>query len=140
MKKFFAIVLCLTFIFALAGCNSNSVVDTEKTLGTVEETNENKFNVQYCLTVGAENVYSIEYSVIDMEPMGIMQSDAPFEKGKEIILEGLNGCSDLRGLNITAFDEAKNIIWAMEVPNLADNEGITHLQEDDWGITDLSKQ
>lgn len=103
------------------------------------EMSEDKTNAQYYLTIGAENVYSIKYSVPDMEPMGIGRSDVPFEKGKVIILEGLTGCPDLRGLKITAFDEARNIIWTAKVPN-SDNEGFTYLQEDDWNITDLGTQ
>lgn len=60
-----------------------------------------------------------------------------FKKGERIWLENLDGYTDLRGLTITALGENGEIIWTASIPNEDENQGFTHLVNDDWEITNI---
>lgn len=60
-----------------------------------------------------------------------------FKKGERIWLENLDGYADLRGLTITALGENGESIWTASVPNEDENNGFTHLVNDDWEITNI---
>lgn len=62
---------------------------------------------------------------------------AQAQKGERIWLENLDGYSDLRGLTITALGKNGEIIWSASIPNTAENNGFTHLTQDDWVITNI---
>ena len=52
-------------------------------------------------------------------------------------MEYLDGFTDLRGVSFTALGEDGQIIWQASVPDGDDNEGFTHLRNDDWNITNI---
>lgn len=92
---------------------------------------------KYYLTVGAENVKSIEFTMPDSSG-GCENADGSlFKKGERIWLENLDGYTDLRGLRITALRENGEIIWTASIPDEAENKGSTHLANDDWEITNI---
>ena len=97
----------------------------------VEETDK------FYLTIGAEGVKSIELSMPNSSG-GCENADGSlFKKGERIWLENLDGYSDLRGLSITALGENGEIIWTTSIPDGEENEGFTHLVNDDWEITNI---
>lgn len=92
---------------------------------------------KYYLTIGAEGVTNIEISLPNSSG-GCQNADgSPFKFGERIWLEPLDGVADLRGLQITALDEAGKIIWSASIPSRDVNEGFTHLTQDAWTITNL---
>ena len=52
-------------------------------------------------------------------------------------MECLDGFHDLRGVSFIALDEAGQIIWQASIPDSEDNEGFTHLRNDDWNVTNI---
>ena len=96
-----------------------------------------KSNLKYYLTIGAEGVKSIELSMPNSSG-GCENADGSlFKKGERIWLENLDGYNDLRGVTITALDENGEIIWTASIPVGEENEGFTHLKNDDWEITNI---
>ena len=92
---------------------------------------------KYYLTIGAEGVKSIELTMPNSSG-GCENADGSlFKKGERIWLENLDGCTDLRGLTITALGENGEIIWTASIPNEDENQGFTHLVNDDWEITNI---
>ena len=92
---------------------------------------------KFYLTIGAEGVKSIELSIPNSSG-GCENADGSlFKKGERIWLENLDGYSDLRGLTITALGKNGEIIWSASIPNTAENNGFTHLTQDDWVITNI---
>ena len=90
---------------------------------------------KYYLTIGAEDVKSIELSMPNSSG-GFENADGSLlKKGERIWLENLDGYSDLRGLSITALGENGEIIWTTSIPDGEENKGFTHLVNDDWEIT-----
>ena len=92
---------------------------------------------KYYLTIGAEGVKSIELTMPNSNG-GCENADGSlFKKGERIWLENLDGYTDLRGLTITALGENGEIIWTASIPNEDENQGFTHLVNDDWEITNI---
>jgi len=92
---------------------------------------------RFYLTIGAEGVKSIELSMPGSSG-GCENADGSlFKKGERIWLENLDGYNDLRGLTITALGKNAEIIWSASIPNTAENNGFTHLTQDDWVITNI---
>ena len=92
---------------------------------------------KYYLTIGAEGVKSIEFTMPNSSG-GCENADGSlFKKGERIWLENLDGYADLRGLTITALGENGESIWTASVPNEDENNGFTHLVNDDWEITNI---
>ena len=92
---------------------------------------------KYYLTIGAEGVKSIELTMPNSSG-GCENADGSlFKKGERIWLENLDGYTDLRGLTITALGENGEIIWTASIPNEVENQGFTHLVNDDWEITNI---
>ena len=97
---------------------------------------EDEFSKFY-LTIGAEGVKSIELTMPNASG-GCENADGSlFKKGERIWLENLDGYTDLRGLTITALGENGEIIWTASIPNEDENQGFTHLVNDDWEITNI---
>ena len=104
---------------------------------TANMTNDEGPDLQYYLTIGAEGVKSIELSMPHSSG-GCENADGSlFKKGERVWLENLDGYSDLRGLTITALGKNGEIIWTASIPNTAENNGFTHLTQDDWVITNI---
>ena len=92
---------------------------------------------KFYLTIGAEGVKSIELTMPNASG-GCENADGSlFKKGERIWLENLDGCTDLRGLTITALGENGEIIWTASIPGEDENQGFTHLVNDDWKITNI---
>lgn len=92
---------------------------------------------KFYLTIGAEGVKSIELSMPNSSG-GFENADGSLlKKGERIWLENLDGYTDLRGLTITALGENGEIIWTASIPNEDENQGFTHLVNDDWEITNI---
>ena len=92
---------------------------------------------KFYLTIGAEDVKSIELSMPNSSG-GFENADGSLlKKGERIWLENLDGYSDLRGLSITALGENGEIIWTTSIPDGEENKGFTHLVIDDWEITNI---
>ena len=92
---------------------------------------------KFYLTIGAEGVKSIEFTMPNASG-GCENADGSlFKKGERIWLENLDGYSDLCGLTITALGENDKIIWTASVPDEEENKGFTHLVNDDWEITNI---
>ena len=94
---------------------------------------ENKFY----LTIGADNVKSIELTMPGASG-GCQNADGSlYQKGQRVWLEPLDGFTDLRGLTITAFGENGEVLWTASVPDTEENKGFTRLTNDDWTITNI---
>lgn len=94
-------------------------------------------NEEFYLTIGAEGVKSIELSMPNSSG-GCENADGSlFKKGERVWLENLDGYRDLRGLTITALGENGEVIWTASVPDTNDNNGFTHLVNNDWEITNI---
>lgn len=92
---------------------------------------------KFYLTIGSEGVKSIELTMPSSSG-GCENADGSlFKKGERIWLENLDGYTDLRGLTITALGENGGIIWTASIPDEEENEGFTHLVNDDWEITNI---
>ncbi len=92
---------------------------------------------QFYLTIGAEGVKSIELTMPNSSGGCTNADGSLFEKGERIWLENLDGYDDLCGLTITALAENGEIIWTASIPDTEENEGFTHLKNDDWEITNI---
>ena len=92
---------------------------------------------RYWLTVGEDGVKRIEIKTA-YSSGGCENADGSlYQKGDRIWLECLDGFLDLRGVSFTALDEAGQIIWQASIPDGEDNEGFTHLRNDDWNVTNI---
>ena len=92
---------------------------------------------RYWLTVGEDGVKRIEVKTA-YSSGGCENADGSlYQKGERIWLESLDGFLDLRGVSFTALDEYGQIIWQASIPDGEDNEGFTHLRNDDWNITNI---
>ena len=92
---------------------------------------------RYWLTIGADGVQRIEIKTA-YSSGGCENADgSPYMKGERIWVECLDGYLDLRGVSFTAFNEAGRIIWQAYIPDGEDNEGFTHLRNNDWNITNI---
>lgn len=92
---------------------------------------------RYWLTIGADGVKSIEIKTAHSSG-GCEHADGSlYQKGERIWVECLDGYRDLRGVSFTAVDEAGQVIWQASIPDGEDNEGFTHLRNDDWNITNI---
>lgn len=103
---------------------------------TSSETGRGNETYRYFLTVGAEGVVRFEVSTSSASGGFQKANGAAYKKGDRVWLESLDGCKDLRGLEITAFDKDGEVIWTASVPDTEENVGFTHLKQDDWEITD----
>ena len=92
---------------------------------------------KFYLTIGAEGVERIALSMPNASG-GFENADGSLlKKGERIWLENLDGYSDLCGLTITALGENGEIIWTASVPDEEENNGFTHLVNDDWELTNI---
>ena len=90
---------------------------------------------KYYLSIGAEGVTQINFSMPGFSG-GCQTADGnPFPKGERVWLEPLNGFEDLRGLKITALDGSGETVWTASIPDTEENKGVTHLTSDGWTIT-----
>ena len=92
---------------------------------------------RYWLTIGADGVKRVEILTPNTNG-GYENADRTlFKKGERIWAECLDGHLDLRGVSFTAFGEDGQIIWKASIPDSEDNEGFTHLRNNDWSITNI---
>ena len=92
---------------------------------------------RYWLTISADGVKSIEIKTAHSSG-GCENADGSlYKKGDRIWLECLDGYTDLRGVSFIALGEDGQIIWQASVPDGEDNEGFTHLTNNDWNITNM---
>lgn len=92
---------------------------------------------RYWLTIGADGVKSIEIKTAHSSG-GCEHADGSlYQKGERIWVECLDGYRDLGGVSFSAVDEAGLVIWQASIPDGEDNEGFTHLRNDDWNITNI---
>ena len=92
---------------------------------------------QYYLTIGADDVASIELTMPNSSG-GFQNADGSLlKKGEKIWLENLDGYVDLRGLKIMALNRSGEIIWSASIPDRDENRGFTHLTQDGWTITNI---
>lgn len=92
---------------------------------------------RFYLTIGAEGVKTIELTMPNLIDACENEDGSLFKKGDRILLECLDGYKDLRGVSITALGENGEILWNASIPDGEDNEGFTHLRNDDWNITNI---
>ena len=93
-----------------------------------------EFN-KYYLTIGAEGVTDIEISLPHASG-GCQNADGTsFRLGEQIWLEPLDGISDLRGLQISARNEAGRIVWLFSVPEGDTNRDFISVSQDGWTIS-----
>ena len=92
---------------------------------------------RYWLTIGADGVKRVEIKTAYSSGRCENADGTVFKKGERIWVECLNGYRDLRGVSFTALDEAGQIMWQASIPDGKDNEGFTHLRNDDWNITNI---
>ena len=92
---------------------------------------------RFYLTIGAEGVKTIELTTPNSIDAYENEDGSLFKKGDRIWLECLDGYKDLRGVSITALGENGEILWTASIPDGEDNEGFTHLRNDDWNITNI---
>lgn len=95
-------------------------------------------NMEFYITIGAENVSRIEYSLPGRSG-GMMNADeTPFKAGERVLLfDESYGLTELRGLEISAFDEQGRVVWTAAVPDTEDNTGTSYLKQDGWVITNI---
>lgn len=95
-------------------------------------------SMEFFITIGAEGVSRIEYSLPGRSG-GLMNADeTPFKAGERVLLFGADfGLTDLRGLEISARDEAGHVIWSAAVPESEENTDTSYLRQDDWVITNI---
>ena len=94
-------------------------------------------NGEFFLTVGADNVSLIEYSMPGFSGGCENANGRAYLKGEQIWLEPLNTYQDLRGLEIWAWNDMGELVWQAAVPNIEENRGFTRLIQDDWTVTNL---
>lgn len=92
---------------------------------------------RFYLTIGAEGVKTIELTMPNSIDACENEDGSLFKKGDRIWLECLDGYKDLRGVSITALGENGEILWTASIPDGEDNEGFTHLRNDDWNIANI---
>ena len=96
------------------------------------------WNRAFWLTIGAEGVKSIEVTT-PYSSGGCENADGSlYAKGDRVRLEPLDGLRDLRGVTVSARDEAGTVIWTASIPYEDSNAGFTRLTQDGWTITDLT--
>ncbi len=104
----------------------------------MEEARPTDNSVKYDLTIGADKVADIQYAIADHSG-GCQNADGSlFEKGSRVYLEGLDGLTDLRGLEITALNAEGDVIWSALIPGGTANTGFTHWTQDGWTVTKVS--
>ena len=103
---------------------------------TRSDTGRENETYRYFLTIGEEGVVRFEVSTPSSSGGFQKANGAAYKKGDRVWLESLDGCKDLRGVEITALDKDGEIIWTASVPDTEDNVGFTHLRIDDWEITE----
>lgn len=109
---------------------------SETPMATFARTDYEK-QAKYYLTVGAEGVTSIEFSMPGFSG-GCQSADGnPFPKGERVWLESLDGFEDLRGLQISALNGDGETVWTASIPDTEENKGFTHLTIDGWTITNI---
>lgn len=130
---------CATTAFNLIGnmgIISFREAESEETIASFTRLDYEE-NMMFYLTIGAEGVKSIELSMPHSSG-GCENADGSlFKKGERIWLDNLDGYADLRGLTITALSENGEIIWSASIPDGEENQGFTHLKNDDWEITNI---
>lgn len=115
--------MILLFVFVvmtvfLAACNRKEKMESD----------------QFYLTIGVDNVKSIELTTKNTSG-GCENADSSlFQKGERVWLENLDGHSDLRGVTIIALDEKGAIIWSASVSDDEENTGVTRLTQGEWII------
>jgi len=92
---------------------------------------------RFYLTIGAEGVKTIELTMPNSIDACENEDGSLFKKGDRILLECLDGYKDLRGVSIRALGENGEILWNASIPDGEENEGFTHLGNDDWNITNM---
>ena len=92
---------------------------------------------RFYLTIGAEGVKTIELTMPNSIDACENEDGSLFKKGDRILLECLDGYKDLRGVSIRALGEHGEILWTASIPDGEENEGFTHLGNDDWNITNM---
>ncbi len=109
---------------------------SKEVIASFSRTDHERYDPFY-LTVGSENVKSIEYSLPDSGG-GVTNADGSlFRQGERILLEFLDGRTDLRGLDISAADENGKILWSISFPNTEDSNGNNYFSQDGWTITNI---
>lgn len=100
---------------------------------TVSETKP--VEARWYLTVGSEGVASIELSGPNFSGGSSHANGSSFQKGEQVWLEALDGVSDLRGVVISARNEAGETVWSASIPDSEENKGHTRLVQDGWELT-----
>ena len=91
-------------------------------------------STRYYLTIGAEGVVSIEIQNTNKSGGCANADGSPFQKGERVWLEPLDGCSNLRGVTITALDENGTEVWRISIPDKAGNQYFSGYAGDGWSL------
>lgn len=75
----------------------------------------------YYLTIGSDNVYSIEISIDNQSGGCVNANGSALKKGERIHIQTLDDFTDLKGVKITALGKDGEVIFCLSVPD----EGIT---------------
>lgn len=95
----------------------------------------------YTLTIGADGVAKIDLSLKGQQCHLWEGLDGEtLENGEKLDLIALQGVPDLRGLQLTAYDSAGQVLLECSVPDKASNAGLTHFTMDDWEISPAGEE
>lgn len=125
---FLVILIAVVGCIILAICLLTNPVDTQDWEMQAED--------GYYLIIGANGVTNIEITTPNTSGGCCNADGSPFQESEKVYLEPLEGISDLRGVSITAQNEAGNILYAFSVPEgISDGEVIDIIASDGWLLT-----
>lgn len=104
---------------------------TEKVRQEMQSSNTPK---GYYLTIGSEGVVSIEIQNTNKSGGCANADGSPFQKGERVWLEPLDGCTNLRGVTITALDAHGVEVWKISIPDKAGNQYFSGYAGDGWAL------
>lgn len=120
---FWILVLSILVCLAVAVCFLTNPVTEDDTVQ----------DGSYYLVIGSEEVANVQISGKKFGG-GILPADgSSFQKGEKILLEQLDGVTDLRGISITAFGADGEILYLLSVPEeMTDAEIAGLVGSDSW--------
>ena len=88
----------------------------------------------YYLTIGEEGVVSIEIQNTNKSGGCANADGSPFRKGERVWLDPLDGCTNLRGVTITALDKDGIQVWRISIPDQPGNQQFAGYAGDGWAL------
>ena len=89
-------------------------------------------SLEYYLTIPCEDVHQIEI-VTENSSGGCVNADGScFRKGERVYLEQLDGMTDLRGINIVAYDRQGVILNVISIPASEYTQPVNAIAEHGW--------